>query len=207
VDAEHAWQADISDVAAAMIERPVLLAEMLDSWLDSFLALQFHLQGIENQLDEHFGGVLPEFQRRQLRLVHDKLIKTFRVGYLVSDRCPLVMEFFRLLEHHEFDRNTAAVWLTDPEECLKPALWAAPVIEVIGMIQQRVKLQSAENSDPREQVMRDIIKQHPGKTGTAWLELFREECERLGLPGIAQAAGRKMIRRITGKAKQARNSE
>lgn len=220
MDVETAWQADLSDVAAGMIQRPALLTEMLDNWLDDYLELsRFHLALNQDFLDEHFDGVLPEFQQKKLRLVHDKLIKTFRTAYLASSQCPLATEFFRLLEHHKFNKDEAAVWLTDHKQCLKSPSWESVFIEVIGMITERVKLESKlqppadpEDNPPdtRKELMQKIIGQAPGLKmkgePDSILKRFRKECKDRKLPGINEKDGLAMIREIKGVAKRPRNT-
>jgi hypothetical protein len=142
MDVETAWQADLSDVAAGMVQRHALLTEMLDNWLDDYLALRLQLHCLEQTLDEHFGGVMPEYQRKQLRQVHDKIDKIFGAAYLARIHCPMVNEFFLLLEYHKFDGDDAAEWLSDPEKCLTVPSWHPALIKVIGMITERVKLES-----------------------------------------------------------------
>lgn len=141
MDVETAWQADLSDVAAGMVQRHALLTDMLDNWLDDYLALRLQLQCLELTLDDHFG-VLPEYHKKQLRLVRDKIDKIFGAAYLARPHCPMVDEFFSLLEYYKFDGDGAEAWLSGLENCLTVPSWDPALIKVIGMITERVKLES-----------------------------------------------------------------
>lgn len=193
MDVKHVWNSQPADIAAAIIERSPLFAEMLGSWQSDTTAV---FQDDKPNITREYFSLMSEFA--------DRLTTIQRATYLAEDHCPLVAEFVSLMS----ERNVSFDFMLHQLERapFEKLCSISRFNEAVGLIQQRVsldqKLQPATEPDRREQVMREIIKANPGQTSNSYLATFKETAEKNGLPGIGREAGQEMVRCITGRPKK-----